>query len=78
MIEMIWETQYNDKKITNEMIYNSFRYSDISDFLNHSEDHLFSSWSRMKEEKLLIENNLEKDYQFNDNIDDSKDILDED
>ncbi len=33
-------------------------------------------WNGMKEEKPLIENDLEKDYQFNDNLDDSKEILD--
>ena len=46
------------------MIYNSFRYTGIVNSLNHSEDQLFSSWSRMKEEKPLIENDLEKDYQL--------------
>ena len=30
----------------------------------------------MKEEKPLIENDLEKYYQFNDNLDNSKEILD--
>ena len=64
--------------ITSEMIYNSFRYTGITNSLNRSEDHLFNSWSRMKEEKPLIEKDLEKDYQFNDNLDDYKEILDED
>jgi len=62
MIEMVCETWGNDKKITSDMIYNSFRYTGIANSLNHSEDHLFNSWSKMKEEKLLIENDLGKDY----------------
>ena len=78
MIEMGCETWLNDKIITSEMIYNSFRYTGISNSLNYSEDHLFNSWIRMKEEKPLIENDLEIDYQFNDNLDDFKEILDED
>ena len=54
IIEIVCETWYNDKIITSEMIYNSFRYTGIANSLNHSEDHLFNSWSRMKEEKPLI------------------------
>lgn len=53
---------HDDKIITSEMIYNNFRYTSITNSLNHSEDSLFNSWSRMKEEKPLIENDLEKDY----------------
>ena len=75
---MVCETWYNDKIITNEMIYNSFSYTGIANSHNHLGDNLFNSWSIMKEEKPLIENDLEKDYQFNDNLDDSKEILDED
>ena len=78
MNEMVFETWYKDTIVTSEMIYNSFRYTGIANSLNHSDDHLFSSWRTMKDEKPLIENDLEKDYHFNDNLDDSKEILDED
>ena len=60
------------------MIYNIFRHIGFANSLNHSEDHLFNSWRRMKEEMPLIENDLVKDYQFNDNLEYSKDIMDKD
>ena len=78
MIDMVCEIWYNSDIITSEMIYNSFRYTGIANALNHSEDNLFNSWQRMKDEKPLIDNDLENDFDFNDNLDDNNEILDDD
>ena len=54
--------------ITSKMVYNSFRYKGIENALNHSEDNLFNRRQRMKDEKSLIDNDLENDFDFNDNL----------
>ena len=61
------------KKITDKMIYHSFRATGIANKINHSEDELFSSWRKMENEMPLIDNDLEKDYSF-----DNEEIKDED
>ena len=40
----IWQ---NEKIITQEMIYKSFRCTGIANNLNRSEDYLFTAWKQM-------------------------------
>ena len=58
------------------MIYKSFRVTGIGNKLDHSEDGLFSVWKKMEEEAPFIEDDLEIDYQFTEEIGDE--ILDDD
>ena len=54
MIEYICDIWYDDKIITKEIIYKSFRATGIAHKLDKSEDYLFTSWARMKEDNPLI------------------------
>ena len=65
MIEYICDIWYDDKIITKEIIYKSFRATGIAHKLDKSEDYLFTSWARMKEDNKLIENDLEKTFNLN-------------
>ena len=42
MIVFVCNAWYDSKKITDKMIYHSFRATGIANKLNHSEDELFS------------------------------------
>ena len=55
MIEFICTIWYDNDKITSIMIYNSFQATAIANKINHSEDYLFSSWKKMKNENPLLE-----------------------
>ena len=65
MIEYIWDIWYDDKNITKEIIYKSFRATGIANKLDKIEDYVFTSCARMKEDNLLIENDLEKTFNLN-------------
>ena len=65
MIQFICEIWYDDKIITKEIIYKSFRATGIANNLNKSEDYLFTSWARMKEDNPLIEDDLENYFNLN-------------
>ena len=54
MIEYIYDIWYDDKIITKEIIYKSFRATGIANKLDKAEDYLFTSWARMKEDNPLI------------------------
>ena len=78
MIQFICEIWYDDKIITKEIIYKSFRATGIANNLNKSEDYLFTSWARMKEENPLIEDDLGNYFNLNE-IDEGleNEVLDE-
>ena len=42
------------------MICKSFRYTDIADNLNRSEDYFFTAWKHMQEEAPLIEDDIDE------------------
>ena len=46
MIEFVYEAWYDDKIISNELVYKCFRTTGIANNLDHSEDYLFSSWKK--------------------------------
>lgn len=73
MIDFVCKAWYDANKITDKMVYNSFRATDIANNLNHSEDELFTSWKKMENEKAIIDNDLENDYSI-----DNEEINDED
>ena len=55
MIDWICKIWQNEKIITQEMIYKSFRCTGIANNLNRSEDYFFTAWKHMQEEVPLIE-----------------------
>lgn len=69
MIKIICETWYNDNIISEDMIYKSFRSTGLGNKLDHSEDNLFTSWKNMQTEVPLIDDDLEKDYKYEENLD---------
>ena len=72
MIDFIVKVWYNDAIISKEMIYKSFRAIGIANKLDHSENSLFQACSKIKEEKLLIEDELGDSYE-NANLDEIPD-----
>ena len=77
MIEFVYEAWYDDKIISNELVYKSFRTTGIANNLDHTEDYLFSSWNQMNNEFPMIENDLDWDYEYSQNLNE-KEILDYD
>ena len=76
MIQCICDIWYDEKIISKEMVYKSFRVTGIGNKLDRSEDPLFGAWAKMKNEIPLIETDLEDDYPFNKNdeiLDDEED-----
>ena len=65
MIVYIWYILHDDKIITKEIMYKSFRSIGIANKFDKSEDYLFTSWSRTKEDNPLIENQLEISFNLN-------------
>ena len=55
MVCSVWN---NDEIISRELIYNSFRCTGIGNNLNGSEDHMFTAWKHMQEEKPLIDDDI--------------------
>ena len=64
MIKIICETWYSNSIIIKEMIYKSFRVTGLVNKLDHSEDNLFTFWKNMQTEVPLIDDDLEKDYNY--------------
>lgn len=60
ILEMITKVWWDENIITKEMIYKSFRVTGIANSLNGEEDYLFSAWSKMQEERPLVENNIDE------------------
>lgn len=67
MIDLIINTWYDNNIITKDIIYKSFRVTGIANNLDHSEDSLFGAWTKMKEEKPLIDNDLEEYFEIDEN-----------
>lgn len=68
MIDLKVSTWYDKDIITKEIIYNNFRVIGISNKLDYSEDSLFRAWNNMKEEKPVIDNDLEESFEINENL----------
>ena len=60
MIDWIVETLDDSKLIKNEIFYNSFRCTGIGNSLNREENSKFTAWSKMKTEKPIIIDDIEK------------------
>ena len=58
IIDWICSVWNNDEIISRELIYNSFRCTGIGNNLNGSEDHMFTAWKHMQEEKPLIDDDI--------------------
>ena len=65
MIEWIVEAWDDSKVITKELVYNSFRCTGIGNNLNREEDSKFTAWSKMKTEKPIIIDDIEKEESNN-------------
>jgi len=72
MIQYICEVWYDEHLISKDMIYKSFRETGLGNKLDRTEDNLFESWPRMKNEIPLIEADLEEDapIQLNNEVSD--------
>ena len=57
-IDWILEAWYDSKVLTKELVYNSFRYTGIG---NREEDSKFKGRSKMKTEKPIIIDDIEKE-----------------
>ena len=66
MIEFVCNAWYDPNKLIYKMIYHGFRATGIANKLNYSDDELFNSWRTIDNEIPLIDNDLEKDYSFDD------------
>ena len=60
MIDWICKIWQNEKIITQEMIYKSFRCTGIANNLNRTEDYFFTAWKHMQEEAPLIEDDIDE------------------
>ena len=65
MIDWIVEAWGDSKVITKELVYNSFRCTGIGNSLNREEDSKFKAWSKMKTEKPIIIDDIEKEESNN-------------
>ena len=61
MIEFVCDVWYNNDIISKELIYESFRVIAIS-------NNLFTAWKKMEDEQQIIENDLEVDYSYEENL----------
>jgi hypothetical protein len=48
ILDMIYKTWWDPNIITKEMLYKSFRITDIANSLNGQEDYLFTAWGKYK------------------------------
>ena len=74
MIQCICDIWYDEKIISKEMVYKSFRETGIGNKLDRTEDPLFGVWAKMKNEIPLIETDLEDDYPLNKKVELEKDF----
>ena len=58
IIDWICSVWNNNEIISSELVYNSFRCTGIGNNLNGSEDHMFTAWKYMQEEKSLIDDDI--------------------
>ena len=77
MIEYICDVWYDSHIITQDIIYKSFRETGIANRLGKSEDYLFTSWARMKDDNPIIENDLEKTFYLMDKEGIENEVLDD-
>ena len=61
MIDWIVETWDDSKVITNEIIFKGFIYTGIGNSLNREEVSKFTAWNKMKAEKPIIIEDIEKE-----------------
>ena len=54
MIQYICDIWYDEKIISREMVYKSFRETGIGNKLDRTEDSLFGAWAKMKNEIPLL------------------------
>lgn len=77
MIKYICDVWYDSHIIAQDIIYKSFLVTGIANRLDKSEDFLFTSWARMKDDNPLIENDLEKTFHLLDEEGIENEVLDD-
>ena len=55
IIDWIFSVWYNDEIISKELIYKIFRCTGIKNNLNGAEEHMFTAWKHIQEEKPVID-----------------------
>ena len=73
IIDWICSVWYSDEIISRELIYNSFRCMGIGNNLNGSEDHMFTAWKHIQEEKPVIDDDIGEIHNENEITDSDSD-----